>query len=126
MTVEVNLYYAEWCGHCQKFKPEWENLKATLDDLGVSHNEYEDDTNKEEIKNAQVDGFPTIRIKVDKDEFDYSGPRTAPAILDYIGIIPDKVDQSGGSTNKSPYEARYLKYKAKYLSLKKWADEHNY
>ena len=128
MTVEVNLYYAEWCGHCKNFKPEWENLKAALDDLGVSHNEYEDDMNKEEIKAAQVEGFPTIRIKVDKNEFDYSGPRTAPAILDYIGIVPEKMSQkqSGGGNKKSEYEARYLKYKAKYLSLKKWADENGY
>ena len=126
MTIEVNLYYADWCGHCRTFKPEWENLKTTLDKLGVSHNEYEDGTNKDDIQNAKVQGFPTIRIKVDKDEYDYSGPRTAPDILNFIGIVPEEIKQDGGGEGKSPYEARYLKYKAKYLSLKKWADEHNY
>jgi thiol-disulfide isomerase/thioredoxin len=126
--TEVNLYYAEWCGHCKNFKPEWENLKTALDDLGISHNEYEEGSNKNAIEEAKVEGFPTIRIKVDKDEFDYSGPRTAPAILDFIGVVPEKMNskQTGGGDKASPYEARYLKYKAKYLSLKKWADENGY
>ena len=29
--VKVILYYAEWCGHCQRFKPEWAKLKEELE-----------------------------------------------------------------------------------------------
>lgn len=124
MTIEVNLYYANWCGHCQKFKPEWEALKTKLDDLGITHNEYEDGQNKDEINAAKVKGFPTIRIKTDEDLIEYNGPRTAPDILNFMGISPaGNKSQTGGS---SEYKGKYMKYKAKYLTLKKWMDENGY
>ena len=65
------------------------------------------------------------RVSLFTNEFDYSGPRTAPDILNFIGIVPEEAAQSGGEGEES-YKANYLKYKAKYLSLKKWADEQGY
>jgi len=124
MTVEVNLYYADWCGHCQRFKPEWEVLKTKLDDLGISHAEYEDSRNKDQISEAKIQAFPTIRVKTGTDEIEYNGPRTAGEILNFIGVVPEeKKNQQGGG---SPYKQKYMKYKAKYLSLKKWMDNNGY
>jgi len=126
---EISLYYADWCGHCKTFKPEWEALKTTLDDMGVSHKEYESDANPKEVEAKGIKGFPTILIKKDKKEYVYTGPREAPSILYEMGVLDDL--QLGGrrkNANKgeSPYKGKYEKYKAKYMSLKKWMDKMGY
>ena len=28
--IKVILFSADWCGHCKKFKPDWEKLKKKL------------------------------------------------------------------------------------------------
>ena len=118
--TEITLYYADWCGHCKAFKPEWSALKTQLDKIGIKHSEFEADKNKEAIKDAKIHSFPTIYIKKDKDVIEYQGPRTANDILSFIGVEP-KMD--GGGVN---YTKKYKKYKAKYMSLKKWMKKNGY
>ena len=121
MPTEITLYYADWCGHCTRFKPEWEALKNSLDQLDIGHNEYEESKNKKTVQDAGVEGFPTIRIKRDGTEYDYVGPRTAPDLLQELGISP----QSGGANGEMPdFNEKYLKYKSKYGSLRKWMDNY--
>src|SRR3989344_4162638 len=81
MSKSITLYYANWCGHCHSFKPEWEKLKLELNKHNIKYNEYEHSINSKEIKKAHVVGFPTIRIKIGKNEFDYEGERTTDAIM---------------------------------------------
>ena len=90
---EIVLYYANWCGHCQHFKPTWEALKPVFDKHGVKYSEYEESQNGDMIDKAGIQGFPTIRIKKDGNEYEYRGSRTADDIINEV--IPDM--QLGGS-----------------------------
>lgn len=115
MPTKVSLYYANWCGHCNTFKPEWEALKNTLDQLNIEHDEFEESQNKKEVAEASIKGFPTIRISKDNSVYEYRGPRTAPDILYELGVQP----QVGGGFNPNvDWKTKYLKYKNKYLDLK--------
>ena len=121
MPTEVTLYYADWCEHCKKFKPEWDALKTTLDQLNIDHHEYEDAKDQQIISEDSVQGFPTIRIKKENDEYEYIGPRTASDLLQELGVQP----QVGGATGELvDFHEKYLKYKDKYASLKKWMDNY--
>jgi len=130
--TEVILFHADWCGHCQAFKPQWEALKPILDQAGIKHSEYEDKKNKDKIKEAKIEGYPTIRIKKDNEEYEYMGPRSAIDILASLGVEPKvgQVPQTGGAIldggKSSAYTRKYQKYKSKYLSLKKWMKKMGY
>ena len=32
-SLSVTLYYADWCGHCNDFKPEWKKLNENISNL---------------------------------------------------------------------------------------------
>jgi thiol-disulfide isomerase/thioredoxin len=94
----VTLYHASWCGHCVHFLPEWKQFKELIKSKGLNIKtlEFEESSNRSEIARAGIEGFPTIRISKDDDIEDYSGPRTADALLEEVN--KQKV---GGSKSKS-------------------------
>jgi thiol-disulfide isomerase/thioredoxin len=145
--VRAELYYANWCGHCNQFKEEWNKLKSQLDQKygGNSWGEYEESENRQIMKEKGINGYPTIKINVNGVEKEYQGKRSAESIMNFIDdSITGKHDngengnnkfkQCGGSrnkhrcvggvcsrnTNSTPkrYDLKYLKYKAKYMKLK--------
>lgn len=101
MQNEISLYYADWCGHCNKFKPVWESMKPEFKSHGIKVNEY---MHGRDPQADEVRGYPTIKV----NGVEYKGERERHAILTSLGI------QSGGVD----YRHKYLKYKAKYLELK--------
>lgn len=69
-NTTVKLFKAEWCGHCQSFKNTWENLqKEGLEN--VNFVTYDANTHKEEIKQHNINGYPTIMI----NNSEYNGKR---------------------------------------------------
>jgi len=101
----VTLYYADWCGHCKTFKPEWFKFKSAYNKVkqeikekyGIELviNEYENDANPEKATQAGVDGFPTIKIKYNDKTDDYIGPRTAKGLFKKLIQKPtdEEIDQ---------------------------------
>ena len=128
----VTLYYAEWCGHCQRFKPEWEKLKTMLKAKNIPVAEYEADNKggKNPGKIPQdIRGDPTIVVNGEV----YNGERTAQAIMRKV-IGNNQVSNSGGyqqcgggkkkkfmsyEEEEEYYKLKYYKYKAKYIESKK-------
>ena len=75
----VLIFYAPWCGHCVRAKPEFE--KAHRGGLGNIHLiDATDPDNKALVEKYQITGFPTI-IKADGTK--YEGTRTADKILEF-------------------------------------------
>ena len=107
----VKLYYANWCGHCRNFADKWSALKNFFDQNDVAHEEFEDGSNKEEIKNAKISAYPTLRIERGNEIEEYRGPMDVQSIIQRV--LPNY--QLGGAA--ASYK-KYRKYKAKYLKLK--------
>ena len=83
---DVFLFKAEWCPHCQGFLPAWEKLK---EDHGDKYNfvTYDGDKNEEEVKQWQIQGFPTIIVKKDEEAMEYVGPNEYNSVLSFIKNI---------------------------------------
>jgi len=75
-------FYAPWCGHCKELAPRYEALAEKLKDkekLVIAKVNGE----LNEIKDVQVDGFPTLRLWAEGEKHnpkEYTGERTAEAI----------------------------------------------
>ena len=97
--VKVELFYADWCGHCNQFKPEWQKLKKMLDDNGIKWGEYESERDSKKMDEENINGYPTIRISIGGNKEEYKGERTANAILSVIknGNKSGSIQNAGGN-----------------------------
>lgn len=81
------LYYAEWCPHCQIFKPVWKDVQDNLKsnkNVRIAEVEYKDLSSLPK-KYKEIMGFPTLRvIKGGKIIGEYNGLRTKDNIVKYV------------------------------------------
>ena len=83
---KLYFFFAEWCGYCKKFKPEWEKLKNESN-LGVQLEEVDcsDSNNVPSLaKEYNVNGFPTLILVNGSNKVTYEGARTADALISFI------------------------------------------
>ncbi len=82
------MFYADWCGHCQRAKPQFQKLmqeyKGRVRPVLI---DAMDESNKELVKRQNVPHFPTIRYypKGMEGDFDeYNGERDFQSFLSYL------------------------------------------
>lgn len=58
------IFTAEWCGHCQRFKPEIEKLKslAGRDDVKLDVQHFDSDRDSDVMQQMQIRGYPTVLL----------------------------------------------------------------
>lgn len=97
----IILYYANWCGHCQTFKPEWERLK-TMMPAHINTAEAESEIIPQMPFQPQIQGYPTMKLySNNKDIGDYNGEHSSNAILNHLKKVmsANKVTKSKNSTS---------------------------
>ena len=88
----VVLYYADWCGHCKAFKPEFEKATARARAEGLDAAFLTVNSDKQAKGSAcltvkGVSGFPTVLLERDGTSppfAAFSGARTADALLAWV------------------------------------------
>jgi thiol-disulfide isomerase/thioredoxin len=82
--AKLYFFYADWCGYCKKFKPEWAKLKAEPN-LGVQLEEVDCSNEAPALaKEYDVKGFPTLILLNGSNKVTYEGERSANAIISFI------------------------------------------
>jgi len=67
-TADLYLFYTDWCPHCKKTKPEWQQLKKNYSENNVINGyklnfiEVDCDANPELADKFKVEGYPTIKL----------------------------------------------------------------
>lgn len=79
----LNLFKANWCSHCIAFKDTWETLQNNKD-FNIKYKTYDADKNANDIKNWQIQGYPTLILQTKDKAIEYVGPKTHNAIVDFI------------------------------------------
>lgn len=86
--VVLAMFYAPWCGHCKKLKPEYAKAAELMrtDDPPVVFAKVDcTEGGKETCSKFSVSGYPTLKIFRDGEvSQDYNGPREAAGIAKYM------------------------------------------
>ena len=95
----IVLYYAEWCGHCQRMKPEWKKFEDDLKekyknikyaklecdgDIVGSDNLTEEDKKKIMEEKENVRGYPTVKLFIGNEIKEFQSDRTAEKFMEFV------------------------------------------
>lgn len=89
------LFHADWCGHCKKFMPEWDEISneaaERTDDTILVKVDCGDSSNNEKhaeiMKKYSIKGYPTI-LSFDESgkSTEYDGDRSKTGIFQLLGL----------------------------------------
>jgi len=85
--AKLKLYYADWCGHCKRFKPIFDgDLKNRIKELNLPVKLVPVDctTDNEEANRNGVTGYPTLILEVNNKNEVYDGDREPEQIVEFI------------------------------------------
>jgi thiol-disulfide isomerase/thioredoxin len=91
-TDKANLYlfYTTWSGHSKKAMPEWEKVKAALDQnsvFGKTTVTAVDVDAEKDVKTAslyEVNAYPTIKLETSNGLYDFNRSVTADNVLNFL------------------------------------------
>jgi len=83
MLVE---FFAPWCGHCKKLKPEFEKAAQQLKPEGILLATVDATVEKDLAKRFDVTGYPSLKIFRNGKVSEFKGGRTAPDIVSTMKV----------------------------------------
>jgi len=85
-------FYAPWCGHCQKMKPDWDKLSDIFANNKVLIADVDCTTEEELCQRFGVQGYPTLKYFKDASRLgeDYEGGRD---LSDLQSFVSKELDQ---------------------------------
>lgn len=78
------LFFAPWCGHCQRFHPDYEKAAGTLLQENIHLAKVDCTVDRPICKKYEVKGFPTVKLFVKGQPENYTSGRKAQQVIDWM------------------------------------------
>ena len=87
------LFYADWCGHCKTFLPEWDQFSSSWNNdsqhdvklMKVDCSKPSENKSQEALmKKYNIKGYPTILTFKDGQASEYNGKRDNASLTSYL------------------------------------------
>ena len=78
------MFYAPWCGHCKKFKPELEKAAAVLRKENLIVAKVDATVEKPLAAKYKVRGYPTVKFFKKGVPIDYTAGRTEKDVINWV------------------------------------------
>ena len=94
--AQVLFFFADWCPHCKKAKPEWEQFKEeydgkTINGYVVIFEEYnctDENSDIEDLINKyKIEGYPTIKLIKDNQVVEYDAKPTKATMEQFLTTV---------------------------------------
>jgi thiol-disulfide isomerase/thioredoxin len=88
--AQIMFFSADWCPHCKKAKPEWNDFTSEYDGKEVGFYKIScqsvdcTDGNNELIQEYSIDGYPTIILLKDNKRIDYDARITHENMKQFV------------------------------------------
>jgi thiol-disulfide isomerase/thioredoxin len=88
--AELIFFFADWCPHCNRAKPDWDNFKNSFNNkkVGLFNLTCTDvdcsEGNSPLIQEYSVDGYPTVILKKDGERIDYDASISEDNLQQFI------------------------------------------
>lgn len=103
------MFYAPWCGHCQRLAPTWEQLAEMLneDDSNIRIDKIDCTTDAKICSEQDVTGYPTLKFfKIGGEEaVRFKGTRDLPTLTNFINEQLRQGDESAQSDIVASHES---------------------
>ena len=98
--VHLVAFKTQWCGHCKKLKPHFDELAGLVAGNGaVSINEVDCDASKQTCQEYSVRGYPTIKAFYQGEaKADYKGDRSVADLKRFVEKTAEDVGASAAPT----------------------------
>ena len=94
--AELIFFFADWCPHCKKAKPHWEEVKQTYSGKVVNgytlvFTEVDCSEETEEMKKTtaeyEIEGYPTIKLIKDGQVIEYDAKPEKATMEKFINTV---------------------------------------
>jgi len=95
-SVDLYLFFTEWCPHCKKAKPEWETLKKNysgdrmVNSYKINFVEVDCDANPELANKFNVEGYPTIKMVKGNQIIEFDAKPDAKNLEEFLTTVLSK------------------------------------
>lgn len=100
------LVYADWCGHCQNYKPIWSKFEKTPGRVANIARIQETMFPKTSLSRAKIEGYPSvIKVTPSGEIEEYEGPGSRHPLTNAIPFMRDEDTMVRELTTPSPNSA---------------------
>jgi thiol-disulfide isomerase/thioredoxin len=95
-NAELMFFFADWCPHCKRSKPEWEEVRAeyegkTVNGYTVKFKEIDCTSETEEVERMvekyKIEGYPTLKLIKDGNVIEYDAKVSKDNMVEFLNTM---------------------------------------